>query len=315
MKKIIPFLLSFMAACCFAQQYVPFPTSNAVWRENGVNHSSGIPGTYEHSFYEIKITGDTIINNLTYHALESSGFGQAWYNFIGPYPAGVPGEVCCGGIREDSMKRIYYYDYALGMEYLLYDFNLNLGDTLPSTMMCYSDRNVIVGIDSINVNGTFHKRYQIADTSYLTLPFGYYIEGIGSTMGLTGGQLHMTEMPFEVYSWLICYAINGTTTLIDGIFTNYQYDCDLLNDIRNNNISSPQSITIFPNPARDQFSVASIQQSISSIKVFDILGNEIYSSAFNSTSCIVHCESFPPGIYFVRLFAGKEFLSSKLIKQ
>src|SRR6186713_350232 len=113
MKKITFLLACLHAACCFAQQYVPFPTANAVWRENGVNFSSGVPGTYDRYFYQIFITQDTVINGFTYHGLSMNGTGQAYINYQGPYVTGPPGTICNGAIREDSSKHIFYFDYGM----------------------------------------------------------------------------------------------------------------------------------------------------------------------------------------------------------
>jgi hypothetical protein len=75
------------------------------------------------------------------------------------------------------------------------------------------------------------------------------------------------------------------------------------------------SLSLFPDPAGDQFTISNFQASLESIEIFNSIGERVYSSDVNCASCIVHCESFRPGIYFVKAISGSEILSGKIIKQ
>ena len=315
-NKILLLLFLVNAAYCLAQQYIPFPTSNAVWRENGVNFSSGVPGTYDLYYYEIDISRDTFINGYTYHEVQMGGYGRSYLNYV-PYNSGPPAEICHGAFREDSLKHIFYYNYWTNTEFLLYDFNLSLGDTLPVTMMNLGNDNIVTAIDSISINGIYHKRYQIESTWNPGQPFAAYIEGVGSTMGLTGGELHITEPPFEVYSWLICFSENGSTTMIDTLSS--QSDCDLLNSVESHfDPNQKIAFTIFPNPVISHFSIRTFNSEIGSIAIYDVLGNKVYYSNSDPESkqeCIVNCEFFPPGIYFVKMTSGEKIFFEKFIKK
>ena len=113
MKKII-ILLVFVSGCGFlqAQTYVPFPDSNATWSEIDFYQGYCYPPSY--CKYTLFINGDTIINSQAYHKIYSNDSSSNSYR---------------GGLRENN-KRIYYFDKDCTHDILLYDFNLNIGDSI-----------------------------------------------------------------------------------------------------------------------------------------------------------------------------------------
>ncbi|MEO8085923.1 MAG: T9SS type A sorting domain-containing protein [Bacteroidota bacterium] len=63
-------------------------------------------------------------------------------------------------------------------------------------------------------------------------------------------------------------------------------------------IQVPNNLSIFPNPAMDQFIISNLKGD-SQIEIFNLLGENIYSASANRELCFVKCISFPTGIYFV----------------
>lgn len=105
-----------------------------------------------------------------------------------------------GAIRED-MKKVYLHKDS-GPEYLIYDFNLNVGDTVPDPQNITGNEydRIITNIDQVLVNGQNRKRYTLQGSAEI-------VEGIGSNTG-----------PFRTVSpyisctcELICYSENGQT--------------------------------------------------------------------------------------------------------
>ena len=74
-----------------------------------------------------------------------------------------------------------------------------------------------------------------------------------------------------------------------------------------NNQITEEDLQIFPNPAKDSFTLKSKLKG--NVTVKNLLGNTIYSSKKNNTTLLVNTSHFPKGIYIV-LFEG---LSRKLI--
>jgi len=114
------------------------------------------------SFFRTEMYGDTVIGAYHYSKL---------YDGLG---SSVPS----GGIRNDTLnKKVYRYFFATGTEYLLYDFNLAVGDTVNSSggfgfyadLLSYPgsiapptiDTAWVTSIDSILMpyDGIYHRRF------------------------------------------------------------------------------------------------------------------------------------------------------------
>lgn len=80
------------------------------------------------------------------------------------------------------------------------------------------------------------------------------------------------------------------------------------------NESSQSVITIYPNPVSKQFTIDNTGLKISSIEILNSLGENVYTLAVHAESCIVHCESFPSGVYFLKATSGKKIFYLKFIK-
>lgn len=103
-----------------------------------------------------------------------------------------------GAIREAS-KQIFI-KRTVSPEYLAYDFNLSVGDTVPppDNGMGYESTRIINTIDSVMVNGAYRKRYTVASGTEI-------IEGIGASSGLFNT---VTDF-FNCFAMMHCYKENG----------------------------------------------------------------------------------------------------------
>lgn len=78
---------------------------------------------------------------------------------------------------------------------------------------------------------------------------------------------------------------------------------------------SPYAISIYPNPARDSFTIASKNFQIVKVSIYDILGKAIFGSRTTAETVIVKNDGkFPPGIYFIEVITdNNQTHHSKLI--
>jgi hypothetical protein len=153
MKRII--LLAFIlnsSFFLFAQSYRPFPTHSGTWSYR--YYDDWHNPTTDGSGYSM--SGDTVISGLNYKKM----FTDIYYS---------------GGIRE-SGKIIYFYPDTASQEYVLYDFNLNIGDTIIHPFggaVCSNDTITIDYVDSVLTPDGYHRQLHLSS-------FATWIEGIGS---------------------------------------------------------------------------------------------------------------------------------------
>lgn len=191
-----------------AQTYDPFPTNDAMWRE--------LHGGYQASTceaYQYVITGDTLINGQTCRKLRKRG---ASYGYDGPncdlggQPYGF--DEYAGAFRNDSAaQKVYFVPPNDPADTLLYDFDLALGDTLPSTYHLPSwETYVVHDIDTVSYGGSDHAIYRVDSCGGSDPLDGYaWIEGMGSNKGL----IESYGCPFEEGVWTECFSVNGNTRL------------------------------------------------------------------------------------------------------
>lgn len=307
MKTILlSFVIIIIAISALAQQYRSFPTHDAVWKEN--HHVSYGSSHYSYLNYQNFINGDTVINGKTYHKIYSSGKRYSYVSNSGS--TSYYQNVYKGCIREDSLKHVYFYLNAL--EYLLYDFNLDLGDTLSDNlhgmglMHSYdpSIKLIVNAIDSVIVGGDYHKRYRF-DYSYHTL---YLIEGIGSSDGLLE-----TFDCYPSYSTdLICFKQDNIDAYPFG------QGCDLgVTGIEE--IASEQKIQLFPNPSHGTFTINFMDDAPENaiLRISDQLGQTVYEKKLTGNkSHQINAGKIADGIYFIRIQSkGKAYLMKLIIKQ
>jgi hypothetical protein len=329
MKKIITILLftftfSLSASFCKAQfnTYHQFPDSNAVWGEDSMNCSCG-DGCEEYG-YNFIVNGDTIVNGLTYHKVyQNAGY---WFNSCG----GGPGysvysysNSFFGAYREDTMKHIYACctSYLHSHDSLLYDFNLNVGDTLKQfTVREYSNSPpvTVFSIDSLLIGSNYRKQYNLAingDTDSWTEPS--IIEGIGSTEGL----FDIISQPFEVGSGLLCFSQNGKE-----LWSMSSNDSCSLYYLGEGipTIEKPSStISVSPNPSNGRFIVSfSHPKRVSgsqTITIYNILGESVLKETLRSTQGdnLIDMSNQPNGVYLFRVLNGSGELigEGKLVVQ
>ncbi|MBL7952798.1 MAG: hypothetical protein JNM62_13885 [Flavobacteriales bacterium] len=172
--------------------YHALPLDNGVWC---MSTACTDPGCGDQGYIRTYAADDTLIDGNTYAVLVSD---------LLPTTAGT----CCqipmvepiAYIREDSSARkVYLRTDLITSDSLLYDFSLQVGDTLKGYLGATAALPLVVlSIDSALVDGAYHKRLNF-DTSQACLRFAM-IEAVGSTHGL----LACDHGYFQLGRWLQC---------------------------------------------------------------------------------------------------------------
>jgi hypothetical protein len=231
MKYELVLLCSFVAGSLFGQyEYQPLVEEGATW-------STGFACDYCGSHPEFyTISGDTILDGTPYKKLMYAG---SWvdngFNFEYDY---------LGGIREDSLRRVYYKGENLpnylccdaidfSQELLMYDFGVEVGDTIFDGLNCYyfppigAGYRVVDQIDTIEIGGDLRKRFTLRWVKYDGggTCCDYHIEGLGYEYGFFPFCIHFewtwitachtdSSMDYDITPCLLfseCYA-RGVST-------------------------------------------------------------------------------------------------------
>ncbi len=296
--KVLTFILVMFFTKAEAQQYYPFPTDSAMW-----SVACGIFEIYPTPHHEYKtlryfLNGDTIIDSITYSKL---------YEYYGSSEdIDTANSFIVGGLREDSSKHIYMFPflsletcihcgiYAYPMEFMLYRFDMEVGDTVQigSNYVSFPDF-IVKNIDSILVDQHYRKRYEL-QPQISTGQNQYWIEGIGSSMGLFGPSCN----PFEGDVELLCYKDSSTVYIPGGT-------CFLWTFVSVPENKNKKVFKIFPNPTSGKI-VVKLQdfEGNSLLKANNFLGKKIFErTILPPTSKVkIDVSTWPSGLYVFSLY-------------
>ncbi|HEY1040267.1 MAG TPA: T9SS type A sorting domain-containing protein [Bacteroidia bacterium] len=239
MKKTLILILTLFTVYVNSQTptYIPFPSNYGSW----VYRYYSDTGASTNIFAQYTLNGDTIIASNNYKKV----FESTYY---------------LGAIRENG-KVIYFVPDTSANEYMLYDFNLGLGDTIIHPFggaVCSNDTVTIYQVDSVLASDGYHRQLWLSS-------FAIWIEGIGS--------INYLLKPAENYCLSGDYKIecmeNDASFLYTSPFSPFS-SCDVgLSKIHRFN----PDILILPNPSTGTFTIDLSKLNAKEILISDILGS------------------------------------------
>tara|TARA_R110002049_G_scaffold246247_3_gene420260 strand:+ start:4654 stop:5553 length:900 start_codon:yes stop_codon:yes gene_type:complete len=258
--------------------YHPFPSNNAIWNfnANAVCLSSG--STVEN--FSIVMSGDTTINNVLYKKLQTPFVDR---NMSGTCT--VKNKGYQGAIREEaSNKIVYLIKPQETTETLLFDFNLQIGDSIKGALDGGMG-DTVISIDSVLVGNNFRKRWNINTCYNISI-----IEGIGSNYGLiepTPGCMS------DIADFSITCFKEGTQVA----YPNSVNNCQTITSLTTNNVNN-EPISIFPNPANGEIQLDFKGRKIKEVLLFNILGEQIITKEVTNTN-LLKIDNLPAGTVMV----------------
>ncbi len=298
MRKILLQLLIMMLFKSGNAQYYPLPMTNAQWiYYGGINLLSCPSCIFVNYMYYT--AGDTLINSISY--VKISKMENPNLNNVAQYPTFT------GAIRQDTTNRKIYIVLAdSSYEDLLYDFSLQVGDTIKSVLHklaqnCFGfNVETVLSIDSVSVNGNFHRRFNVSGSCGSPS----YIEGIGSSYGL----IFPNRMD-NLESHLSCTKVNGQT-----YFPSTSSNCNLINNLDDK--YSEHKIICSPNPFSNFLNIKSAYttQLPFVISIYDIFGNQILSQVSETENVLIDLNKYSTGTYILKINYENISLYKKLVK-
>lgn len=259
--------------------------TNSVWYVYYV-HSTDTPDDYYSENEIFSINSDTLIETKKYNKLLLNG------EFI-------------GGIREDSFGIVYFYpkeynenyciDPNISAEYVLYNFTLNVEDTISNNEFCW---NKIYEYDSVFINNDYRKSVTIHNYGQRE---DTWIEGIGSIKGL----LYPIISEFEENYELLCYAYKDEV-----IYSNPRFNGCLVETVT---ITGDFSPLVSPNPFEDKFAVSFHNSNTKRIFITNTFGQIVYDN-LTDLEVLEIGEIVKSGIYFMQIKQNNTVFNSIVIK-
>ncbi len=300
MKKLLFFtvILTAVAFRVAAQeyQYIPFPDSGAVWSEV-YSPARGECDTVVQIYERFALSGeDTLINNFTYRKL------YIFYDSI----FDKNNATSIGGIREDSLKRIYYSGNIVreskplkieNPEILLFDFAVNIGDTIWNGNTNIDRKLIVEDIDTIHVGNSLRKKF------FFNYNWVEWTEGIGSNSGLLFAAKDFLIGSSSSNS-LICFFQNDTV-----LFHNEYYNDCFPSTVSIESKKLNLGIQVSPNPVsgnniRFEWKTSEIE----TVEIYNLLGEPIsFVTASGKTFVDYPTNKMQPGIYIYKATDKNKF--------
>lgn len=311
MKKIYFFLIilsGFEKVQAQTSVYRPFPDSAIVWRENfGSGYFSGCSSfsiCVTEKDYQYFLGPDIDIDGVIYKKILKNGFTHI-YTTGGPPCPGCGNTIYyysneySGSIRQDiPQRKIYFQSTDETGEVLLYDFNLNIGDPLPESIINPYIDNYVSAIDSVLIGINYHKRYWISKPGG-PLNYTSLMEGIGGDMGL----LTQLTPPFEEITSLMCVTIDGIPVYPDTATL-----CETVTEVQS--VAEKPIFWLAPNP----FSTSStlrinlVLEKVE-LRIYNSLGKKIKEiKNISEQDITIQRDGLEEGIYFLQLSQFNDIL-------
>jgi len=341
------YILLFLFLClCFSSQGQNIPIDSfyvrgTTWTE-AVTYDSYSSGYHIHNYgvrgKVFRIEGDTIVSGVIYHQLsvmEDGGYGYSSSLYTGTtsfgFDTGSNIYETIGRIRVDSEKvyftrdvavtsfdYFYYSAFPIGVEYLIYDFNIGIGSVIISSGSINSF--AVSSIDSVAVSSGMYLK------KYIDSLGNYWIRGIGSNGGFLFSYALLNGGPLanEYNTYTLCYD-NPSFSY------HFQYSSPiLLGQLQNNcfdivaSLDVPKigrfqnSITVYPNPTGNDYLhfTGDDLKDVNKIIITDAAGRLIYAflQPFTTGEKQLYVP-LAPGVYFAKFeFNDHMIIEKKIIK-
>ncbi len=251
-----------------SSQSAKFPTDSAIWQ----CYHNYTPDQCYNAIYDYRYTGDSLIGGVHYSKVISEGYSGGC--FILGYE---------GALRYDSVNNIVFIILPDSInEQVLYDFNMQIGDTINGPFH-QNDVYQVVSIDTVVYAGISRKRWMFGSLMN-TNP--YIVEGIGNIEGLFTPLDRIQEM----YS-LVCFSYKSFS-----LYPDSNYVCQTFDEIKN--VERDFNLNIYPNPIHDEALFVLQNCLIQSVKLYNILGENIFSVNVNTHEFRFNRSNLPNGIYY-----------------
>jgi len=307
MKHFLLAIILFSAVRSLAQTdvYHPFLHEGAEWGILSMDWLDGI-GDTSYGYYSNCSDGDTLIADKTYIKVRYAVDGECAYS-----PK--------GWFRQDTIEKRVYLNgdgHLFDGDTLLYDFSVSPGQSVSHcATFALFDSAYVTRIDSVEVGGSYRKKFVIHFYTDGIVDSTYWIEGIGGVFGPIPTGLSVGDFGYGNYEFistaihLICYREHGDI-LYEAPY--YIFNCEVTHDIAD--AYHGDLVSIYPVPASTLLHI-NILQNTNEMYYCEMLTLEgILKESFEfRTSHIVDVTGYNPGVYVLAVFRNGVMREGKIL--
>ncbi|MFN5831336.1 MAG: T9SS type A sorting domain-containing protein [Bacteroidota bacterium] len=299
MKKKLTLILFCLMLQVTVAQNSNWLANDPIWQVNS-SCAVGYPCIRQETLNYYFI-GDTLLNGMLYKQVFKKGQGQ--FNWMAAPPAACSGTfsyidtVPCYFLREAGMK-IFLRQPLDTAEYLLYDFDLAIGDTLPVTFNNFQADVYVTAIDSFFTPYGYRKRFALAGNNSAT----HLIEGVGSSNGL----FEPIPLMLECGYMLNCFSLHDTA-----YYPTLGPSCNLA--VALPTVSMLDILTVAPNPF-SSYTIINSNRMLhkATLTINNSIGQTVkVRSQITGHSITLLREELSQGLYFIRLTEGSQLIASQ----
>lgn len=269
------------------------------------------PFNYQTPPRRYSFKGDTMINGINYAKSYQSNFIGEWEIFCPPFVVDTNESFWpYHFLREDTIeKKVWLYSGPNDVDFLLFDFSLEQGDTLyPNEFWPIIIDTVY---DIVTNDGLTRKKFEIIQTGS-SVPEGYYIEGIGGVAGLFEAPYYYFYFPA---GWPLLMCVKDSTS--NSIYEFDQYCYEFVTSVQA--YENRDKFLVYPNPfsTSTTLSYELKQPSTVQLSVFNQLGQLVHQKSEDQSQGKQHlqwdAQSQPEGMYYFTLQVGGQVTTGKMM--
>ena len=301
------FLLIFTKSFC--QSYIPIPDSNITWLHTWHHWDWSSPDGEQ----IVYTSGDTTINSINYVKVNEK--------LIWPVESNVSNSLgYLAAFRNDTVNmKVFVVPKDSIDEILLYDFNVNVGDTVKNTFcMEYWGGNMassptldfyVEAVDSFLLGANYHQIIIVSNGTMGGPPVKWF-EGFGSNYGLFGDKGYGNVSFWQEWNCVTLDSLSYSNVFDSVIISSFA--CPSALSTQNLEITE---FELFPNPTTSSFQISSSNNQTYSLSIYSSIGKLILNKdeVFSVTS--VSSQAWDKGVYLIQLkLEDGTVLHNKIIK-
>ena len=285
-----------------AQETTSILKDNSEW--NILWQSTGVP-TPELVTESLMVSGDTLVDGVFYKKVlrKLSSETQYWHGSLEYDLYGI--------IKEEESGKVFYKPIEQEIEYLLYDFGMNVNDTAIMYWCQNPDWEVHVRIDSTamqHIAGAERRVFYVSSKDMYGDEWHWlntWVEGIGAMEGLLY-SCHVVNAGGITLHELLCYHEDGEL-----VWQNPTYNTCLFDPLGIQDNIEASGLQVYPNPARDRVVVGGME----AVEV------KVYNTSGQMVKCVrgtneIDVEGLAEGVYLVRIMdADGKVYTNKITKR